>query len=767
MNLRFLLLLLTAVVIEVWGQTVTQTVHLNESIPSETKTLIPLLNESIPSETKTLIPLPTEVPETPLPFIEGNSPYEWLGIGLNVLIIVVLLFSSCWIVGRYRTESSGDIGTNLLLTLPPISVCELRRLLTTDLRQIVPTAREAKILAAKPHLRSLPKSLLCWRRTQLGAAVVFYSVAFALSSSIVYSHETIATHVSEDRSLSDFAVLRKHFKHQMLDMIPFTQSVLSVSFYLFAMFRWQDLSHSQFLTITGFTVTFFIPFVFFMIPWMEIDSPQRMVQDMCRAIAEVLPISTDDGVILTHTHICDNSADKIGEMFEHHLRLIGVENGDLILVLMGIVLKYLVYVPTVISAFLAMKSLAPGVLGILMGLQSGLSLSKLALPGARLTTWLLVLLQAAAVPIIMFLCAVILIVVGTYPTTFTAICMTMSASLFIIFHNKLLETNSFDASIRIVRRLNRISLVLKVIAVGCLVLGIFTASQILALKAEGIAVIKNALTPIAIARVSVSFLAGFFSSKVVFTDIVLRIIIGTYIACINEDSKEDRVEILRDLLFVSSALKEYESKFNLEPLDREMNDLGKQAVGEAPMNSISFSSCAPSEIMDSPHQVVHPPCESGSRDVNQVDSPRQADSPHLVVDQKDSEQMDSPRQADSPHLVVDQKDSEQMDSPRQTDSLHLIMDQMDSPRDSQVMDPPRKTDPPKLSPLQVPSHSRSQAGTSTQANALAASPKSAQEIDSQRNTSSNSPPQELIQQKGVKPAELPVENGEDTEMKSI
>ena len=532
---------------------------------------------------------PTPVPSTPAPLVEGSSPFKWLGIAINITVIVGLLGMSCWLARGSLTRPGGDLCTSLTMLIPPRSLAELKRLFSSDLRVVVPTASEASVIASSRvdgRLRSLPASLLCWRRSQLTTAMVFYFVVLCLSTANILTGDSFAVEVAEVEFQSDNTVLRKHFKNQMLDIIPFSQAVLALSFYSFAAYRWHDLNQSRFLTVAGFCVTFLLPFVFFMVPWMEIDSPQRMVQDMCRGLANAVPIvSIITGVNLKDTNICDKKAHEIGDAFTKQLQL-NVVNGDFALTLMGQVLKLLVYVPTLISSFIVMKSLAPGVLGILMGLQGGLRVSKITFPGARLTTWLLVMLQAAALPVTMFLCAIILIVVGTYPTMFTAIFMTLSGSLYICFSGRLLKAIRVDEAIVLMSKLNKAALVMKIIALGCLLLGVWQASHIIALKSQGIKAIKNALKPQSISRMVVSFMAGFFSSKVVFTDIVLHMIIGTYVACVG-DSQEDRNSVMRDLIFLSSALKEYEHVFDLDDIENRMDfrEMG-QLTSAAPLEGM-------------------------------------------------------------------------------------------------------------------------------------------------------------------------------------
>eukprot|EP01060_Flectonema_neradi_P014582 TRINITY_DN2120_c0_g1_i7.p1 TRINITY_DN2120_c0_g1~~TRINITY_DN2120_c0_g1_i7.p1 ORF type:complete len:621 (+),score=94.24 TRINITY_DN2120_c0_g1_i7:51-1913(+) len=546
-----------------------------------------------------------DAPDTPVPNVKGDSALKWMGIAVNVSVVAGLLFVSCWLARPSKTRPSSGLCPSLRMLLPPKSKPEAKRLFSSDLRLIVPTEAETNILSSsfeKP-LRPLPSSLLCWRRTQLTTAMIFYFVALMFSTINISTGGSFSTAVPGDEDLSDTTVLRKHFKEQMLEIIPFSQSILSFSFYSFAAYRWHDLNQSRFLTVAGFCLTFLMPFVFFTVPWMEIDSPQRMVQDMCKSLSNSgLPIVTAaTGVRLNSTDICGKKAHEIGDAFTEEL-LLNIDNGSIALSLMGMVLKFIVYVPTLTSSFIVMKSLAPGVLGILMGLQGGLRVSKITFPGARLTTWLLVLLQAAALPVTMFLCAIILIVVGTYPTMFTAIFMTISVSLYIIFHKKLLRANKIEDAIAVVGRLNKIALVLKVLAVGCLLAGIWQASHIMALKSQGMKLIENALKPQSIIRMAISFLAGLFSSKVVFTDVVLHIIISTYVACF-EDSIEDRNLVMKDLILLSSALKEYENEFNLDEIEQrqDFSDMGQLTVA-APMhelvqikviNDASFSNTSP------------------------------------------------------------------------------------------------------------------------------------------------------------------------------
>ena len=536
----------------------------------------------------------TDVPETSVPDVDGSSPLKWMGLAINFAVVAGLLLVSCYIARSSETRPGGLLSQSFAMLLPPHSKEEVRRIFSSDLRTMTPTVLENTILESgsvdqRYSLRHLPKAMLCWRRTQLTTAMLFYIAALVLSLINVYSSGSFSAVVAGDEDLSDTTILRKHFKEQMFEIIPFSQAVLSLSFYTFAAYRWHDLNQSRFLTVTGFCLTFLMPFAFFMVPWMEIDSPQRMVQDYCRSLASSgLPIiASVTGVELKDTDVCSKKAHEIGNAFANELKL-NIENGSFALGLMGTVLRLLVYVPTLISSFIVMKSLAPGVLGILMGLQGGLRISKITFPGARLTTWLLVLLQAAALPVTMFLCAIILIVVGTFPTMFTAIFMTSSVSLYIMFHGRLLRANKLHDAISLVGKLNRAALLLKILAIVGLIFGVLKAAHILALKAEGIKVIENALKPRTVARMVISFMAGFFSSKVVFTDIVLHIIMGTYVACI-KDPQEDRNDVMRDLLYLSAALKEYQGDFDLQAIEEgtygNFEEMGQMTVA-APINQL-------------------------------------------------------------------------------------------------------------------------------------------------------------------------------------
>ena len=554
-------------------------------VPTEVPTIVPT---EVPPENETTVPL-TNIPitpVTPVPDVEGSSPLKWMGIAINAAVIAGLLLSSCWLARSSKTKPGGGLCISFSMLLPPRTCEELSRLVTSDLRNITPTASENIILDLrsanqKHHLRQLPKAMLCWRRTQLSTALLFYAGSLGLAAANVYMAGSFSTIVTGSDSLSDDTILRGHFRDQIFDIIPFSQAILGLSFYSFAAYRWHDLNQSRFLAISGFCVTFLMPFAFFMVPWMEIDSPQRKVQDMCKSLADSgVPIFTISGIALKYTNICSKTAHEIGYDFAHDL-LLRVDNGGYALSLIGTILKLLVYVPTIISSFTVMKSLAPNVLGILMGLQSGLMISKITFPGARLTTWLLVMMQAAALPVTMFLCAIILIVVGTLPTMFTAIFMTVSTSLYIAFHGRLLRANRLKDAISLVGKLNRASLVLKILAVGFLVFGVLKAAQIMALKAEGVKVIQNALRGQVITRMAISYLAGFFSSKVVFTDIVLHMIMGTYVAC-TQDPQEDRNEVMKDLLYLSAALNEYEDEFDLQAIEDghldDFADLGQLTI---------------------------------------------------------------------------------------------------------------------------------------------------------------------------------------------
>ena len=531
-------------------------------------------------------------PVTTAPDAGESSPLRWMGIAVNAFIVVVLLMVSCWMVRPSKSKPGGG----LKMVLPPHTLKELHRLFTNNLRAVIPTEAEHIILDLRKDsktscLHDLPKAMMCWRRSQLSASMLFYAADVAMTIFNVYTNGSFSSEVEADDFFSIDTVLRTHFKEQIFAMVPCSQAILSLSFFSFAAYRWQDLNQSRFLAVCGFVLTFLMPFAFFMVPWMEIDSPQLMIQDACSVLANSgLPITTLAGNSpLKYTDICSKQAHEIGSAFISELWL-DLKHGKLVLTLMGTVLKLLVYVPTVVSSFIVMKSLAPSVLGILMGLQGGMSVSKVTFPDARLTTWLLVLLQAAALPVTMFLCAIILIVVGTLPTMFTALFMTTSASLYILFHEKLLKAGRVDDAKALVLKLGRMSLILKLLSVICLIFGVLKASHIVALKADGIKIIKNALLPQSIIRMGVSFIAGFFSSKVVFADIVLHIILSTYVSCI-DDPKTNRNNIMKDLLYLSVALNEFEAKIDVEALksdddsNKYISELGQLTIA-APIDDL-------------------------------------------------------------------------------------------------------------------------------------------------------------------------------------
>ena len=190
-------------------------------------------------------------------------------------------------------------------------------------------------------------------------------------------------------------------------------------------------------------------FTFFSLPWLDIDAPQECVRDLCDQVVGSL-ISPQENVTITlgghnlTTRICSYTVPDMSSTLMNDVVVQGSAAMWVMVYFFGLVLKFVLYVPFMVASFEVMKALAPGVLGVLFGLQSGVLISKYLFPGVRLTAWLLIILQACTIPVVMFLCAIILVVVGTLPVMFTAICLTASMSLYLAFPQRLVTASTYQ-----------------------------------------------------------------------------------------------------------------------------------------------------------------------------------------------------------------------------------------------------------------------------------------------------------------------------------
>ena len=593
---------------------------------------------------------------------------KWLPIAIDFGLVLVAICIGCYLTRTAVSRMRGNSRcASFLDVLPPCTPAELKRLLTSDLRTVSPSGKEYNNLEPARAKPGLAMSLLCWRRTQLSASILFNIATFVITLYTVVDDETLGVSVQEDELFSDELTLRRRFKERILGLISLCQTVIAMFFYTFAVYKWHDLERSRILVVGGWVLVFFMPFIFFTVPWLDIDSPQGYVKDLCKYLVDMLGSLPQDDfsfiydkLPMTSSGMCAGNSNDIAKRFTEKVTVIGGGAfGEPMMTFIGMALSYIVYFPFVVASFQVMKTLAPGVLGVLMGMQSGLMLSKIMFPGVRLTSWLLIILQACTIPVIMFLCAVILVVVGTVPAMVTAVTLTASMSLNVVFPHSLLRASTAEDTMRVMRKFGRISLVLKVIGLGFLVLGVLSAPHLMALADEGIDVIKKALKPLTVARMATSFLAGMFTSKVVFVDIVLYIIMSTYIGCF-EDSVESREDAMNSLLDLCSVFDRYEKTYenmrgSANDLDLEMQKLPTLSLHtpvptqkEAPAEAVASP---PASVVTSPLQAsaVHTPSTHGQavsfKSSNMLEEPMLQSQSHMDASVGSVQQPQQPRAA--------------------------------------------------------------------------------------------------------------------------
>eukprot|EP01064_Diplonema_japonicum_P001404 TRINITY_DN108_c0_g1_i17.p1 TRINITY_DN108_c0_g1~~TRINITY_DN108_c0_g1_i17.p1 ORF type:complete len:580 (+),score=177.95 TRINITY_DN108_c0_g1_i17:46-1785(+) len=511
----------------------------------------------------------TETPSPPDPVeYVGRQALSYVGyimLGIFLLIGGVALVFLCFRGDVYRV----GVVDNLKLQVPRPG-----RALVTDLREVVVDPLETVSSATSLGDKAPPVShaYLAWRRSQLNIGVLLYVAVLVIN--IIQLHKDNAFDVSAEKSelSSDAYAIRDRTRTQLLQFIPLAQTIFAIFFYSASAWRWVSYHQSIRLVAFGWFFVFFLPFIYFFVPWMDIVSPKEQVQGLCKYTLNTIEtvfsslVGTElqlDGKIVNVNSVCSGRIDDMANTVTDGLKLIDTTTGNvsssqLILTFVGLLLRYIVYFPFLLGALEALKSLAPGVLGLMLGLQKGLRMSKLMFPGVRVTSWMLIILQASALPIVMCIMALLLVVVGTIPVMATAVLITASMGLFLAFSDQLLRAVTREKAQTLMTRLTYAAIVLQILGLGFLVLGIYMADHLVALKAEGVAAVKNMLSPLFISRLVVQMLAGMFVSKVVFVDVVLHIIISTYIG-VYDDASEMRQEVFEELTHFANLFPKYES----------------------------------------------------------------------------------------------------------------------------------------------------------------------------------------------------------------
>eukprot|EP01064_Diplonema_japonicum_P001411 TRINITY_DN108_c0_g1_i7.p1 TRINITY_DN108_c0_g1~~TRINITY_DN108_c0_g1_i7.p1 ORF type:complete len:545 (+),score=161.50 TRINITY_DN108_c0_g1_i7:46-1680(+) len=505
----------------------------------------------------------TETPSPPDPVeYVGRQALSYVGyimLGIFLLIGGVALVFLCFRGDVYRV----GVVDNLKLQVPRPG-----RALVTDLREVVVDPLETVSSATSLGDKAPPVShaYLAWRRSQLNIGVLLYVAVLVIN--IIQLHKDNAFDVSAEKSelSSDAYAIRDRTRTQLLQFIPLAQTIFAIFFYSASAWRWVSYHQSIRLVAFGWFFVFFLPFIYFFVPWMDIVSPKEKVQGLCmyslkviNKVYAVIGVELQlDGKTVDVKEVCSEHIEDMTSTVTGSLQLIDTASGDtslsqFVLTFVGLLLRYIIYLPFLVGAVEALKSLAPGVLGLMLGLQGGLKMSKLMFPGVRVTSWMLIILQASALPIVMCIMALLLVVVGTIPVMATAVLITASMSLYLIFSDQLLRAVTPEAAQAIMAKLGRIAFVLQILGLGFLLLGVYVADHLVLLKA-----VKNMISALFVVKLIVGTLAGMFVSKVVFVDVVLHIIISTYIG-VYDDPSETRRHVFEKLTLYADLFPRYQS----------------------------------------------------------------------------------------------------------------------------------------------------------------------------------------------------------------
>ncbi|KAJ9458951.1 hypothetical protein DIPPA_05672 [Diplonema papillatum] len=541
--------------------------------------------------------------------IKGASPFKYLGFVVSGSIGLILLAIAAY-VGRPGTGKGYGAFRYLL---PPTSVAEVKRLICTDMTEVQVTPAEQATLKSVNVDTEFCMQYLCWRRTNVTVSWFFFFAVLIIVAINTDRAGYMTTTVYEEPPLPNNVRLKAHMKDQMASLIPLSQAMVAIVFYGLGAYRWHDLQRSRLLVVVGWVLVFFIPFTYFLVPWMDIDKPADYVKGLCVFLVDQLNSMRFifhvqyKGIDATPEVMCRGSSYEIAERFSADETVVVNQEaiGGMTMMFIGMSLQYIVYVPFVIAAVNVLKTLAPGVLGILLGLQAGLRVASVNFAGVRLTSWMLIVLQACSIPVVMFLCAMILVVVGTSPATVTGVCLTMSMSLYLVFADSLLSTTRKDETKALMKKIMLIGLALKVVGLACLVVAVLLAPHLTSLSDMGEDAVKNAMKPLTLVQMAVACLAGMFVSKVVFVDVIYYILMSTYVGCLDDD-REAKEESMRQMLQLCCAFDEYSGRFNESVLQTKEPRL-LSLVGDSGCNLLNASKSTPSSANGSPQDLKFSP----------------------------------------------------------------------------------------------------------------------------------------------------------------
>eukprot|EP01064_Diplonema_japonicum_P001409 TRINITY_DN108_c0_g1_i5.p1 TRINITY_DN108_c0_g1~~TRINITY_DN108_c0_g1_i5.p1 ORF type:complete len:635 (+),score=130.41 TRINITY_DN108_c0_g1_i5:64-1905(+) len=483
---------------------------------------------------------------------EALSYLAYIMFAVVILIGAGLLAYLCFSGYTYPVEPV----SNLKLQIPRPS-----RAFKTDLREVEVDSSETVASAASLGDKAplVSHAYLAWRRSQLNISILLYVIVLVLNVMMLHRDDAFDTSVEKNAIISDNFRLRDRARVQLLDFIPLVQSIFAIFFYSASAWRWSSYSQSIRLVACGWFLVFFLPFIYFFVPWMDIVSPKEQVQGLCRfCLSNIKTVYTTLGIEMRLNgkpadvgSICSMHINEMANTVTSGLQLFEKATGktsasQLVMTFVGLLLRYIVYFPFLLGALEALKSLAPGVLGLMLGLQKGLRMSKLMFPGVRVTSWMLIILQASALPIVMCIMALLLVVVGTIPVMATAVLITASMALFLVYADQLLKASTRAAAQVLITKLTRIAIILQIMGLGLLILGIYMADHLTALREQGVAAVKSLLDPLFIARMIMKTLAGMFVSRVLFVDVMLHIMMSTYIG-VYDDPSEMRKGVFKEL----------------------------------------------------------------------------------------------------------------------------------------------------------------------------------------------------------------------------
>eukprot|EP00665_Eupelagonemidae_sp_cell47_P003177 gene3177-248_t len=229
--------------------------------------------------------------------------------------------------------------------------------------------------------------------------------------------------------------------------LSLVQLTLMFTFYCVAACYWHNFSRSQFWVRTAWLVSFLIPFLGVNFPWLAYLPPEWIIADTCKWALGL----AQGAYFLQFNETVDLGVSTIGARLTPAAMLLAERvarhqcaylSGGADLSRAGlpgippelispdacaaraaamleptVVHLWAVYVPSIGMMLLGWVHMLPTVLGFVFGMTRGLKVLKLAVPAARLPTWLLVSITTCSAPILCFIFTTFVCLVGTIPAS--------------------------------------------------------------------------------------------------------------------------------------------------------------------------------------------------------------------------------------------------------------------------------------------------------------------------------------------------------------